>query len=239
MNNNTNIFQIFLCDDEWLDWNLSNCSNIFKEKKQKIFEVYPDCNYQLYTNETVKEFLFEFDKDVFNCFNFLKPFAFRADLVRYCLLYKYGGWYFDISLSPLFKFQTNRNAVLFFNSNKKLIENGIIYSNKRHLIMEKVIEYSVKNIKNRYYGEGAIDITGPQALTCVFNALPQNIKKDMYYGAYKYHNYNDTKSARWYEINGTKYSNYKTYEHMCSISHLGFNGTNNYYNMWLNNDVYN
>ena len=112
-----NIFQIFLCDDEWLPWNLTNCSQIFENKKQKILEMYPDGNYQLYTNDTIKDFLFEFNREVFDCFTSLKPYAFRADLARYCLLYQFGGWYFDISVTPLFKFETNKSTLLFFNKN--------------------------------------------------------------------------------------------------------------------------
>ena len=41
------------------------------------------------------------DSDVLNAFDMLKPLAYKADLARYCLIYKLGGWYADISLKPV------------------------------------------------------------------------------------------------------------------------------------------
>lgn len=234
-----NIFQIFLCDDEWLPWNLTNCSQIFENKKQKILEMYPDGNYQLYTNDTIKDFLFEFNREVFDCFTSLKPYAFRADLARYCLLYQFGGWYFDISVTPLFKFETNKSTLLFFNKNKKIIENSIFYCQPKHSLMMSSINLSVTKIKNKSYGENPLDITGPQILTTAFDSLDRTVKKNIHYGSYTYKNYNDEASERWYEIDNLKFAEYKKYEYISRIDQIGFAGTNRYVDLWRTQNVYN
>ena len=40
----------------------------------------------------------EYEKDIINAFNKLKPKAFKKDLASYCIAYKFGGWFSDITI---------------------------------------------------------------------------------------------------------------------------------------------
>jgi mannosyltransferase OCH1-like enzyme len=226
-----NIFQILISDvspsQEFLDF-----------LKQRILEVYKDHNYTLYNDEMIRDFLNSYSKDVLNAYDDLLPYAFKADIARYCLLHEYGGWYFDVSVFPLFKHQSNRSAVIFHNPVRELIENSIMYFESKHPLLEETIKISVKNIKNKHYGKSPLNITGPFVLTSAFNSLDRNLKKNIEYGLFKYLDNKDITCKKWYEINKKKFSDYKKYKHEGGISHLGLLGTNRYPDMWRQKKVY-
>ena len=76
-------------------------------------EIYTNCQQQwILSNPNYSYFFFDsldrknFIKDnfpsyVFKMYNKLIPGAYKADLWRYCVLYKYGGCYIDVMISPL------------------------------------------------------------------------------------------------------------------------------------------
>ena len=75
--------------------------------------------------------------------------AHRADLVRYCLLYLYGGVYLDIKTeltTRLTPFLSKHRANLFvvLNYQKNHIYNGVIAARPRHPIFLELIDYIVK-----------------------------------------------------------------------------------------------
>jgi mannosyltransferase OCH1-like enzyme len=226
-----NIFQILICDEP--------ASNDFKYSlKQKITDVYSNYNYNLYDNEAIRNFLYSFDKDILNAYDNLLPYAFKADLARYCLLYEFGGWYFDISVFPIFKYTTNKTGLVFFNTFFKILENSIMYFQSKHVLLEKTIRISVENINNKNYGTSPIDITGPLVLTSAFNSLGADSKRSIEYGLFNLADKNDISSNRRYDIKKKRFSNYKDYKNVSDISYLGLSGTNNYVDMWKEKSVY-
>ena len=66
----------------------------------------PEFKYQLFDDAMCYNFIKNnFGKDVLYAFNKLKPGAYKADLWRYCVLYKTGGMYLDIKLKCLGNFK--------------------------------------------------------------------------------------------------------------------------------------
>lgn len=60
----------------------------------------PDFGYHFYTNEMCDEFMKtemveEFGEEIYECYNRLPIAVMKADLWRYCIIYKYGGIYAD------------------------------------------------------------------------------------------------------------------------------------------------
>lgn len=229
-----NISQILLCDDEWLDWNLNNCKNILEYKKQSILKVFTNSNYTLYTNHSIHEFLYNFDKEVFDSFNKLKPYAFRADLARYCLLYKYGGWYFDLSLTPLFKPKCTKDHLVIFNMYEKYIENFILYAKPNTDFYSRLIKQCVYNIKHNIYGPTFLSVTGPNVCKNIFDTHCITSKKlDFCFGKYN-------QPTREITINNRLFSNYKQDQNTWgSIDYMGFKGTNKYAELYVANQIYN
>ena len=61
--------------------------------------IYPEAEYHLWSGEEIRSFIKNnFDNDVLSSFNKLKAYAFKCDLARYCIMYYYGGLYFDLSI---------------------------------------------------------------------------------------------------------------------------------------------
>lgn len=102
----------------------------------------------IYDNNSALSFLDEFySKDVVKAFNKLENGAHKADLLRYCLLYIYGGIYLDIKtelISPLIDiFYSNSNIdiyVVLMNS-KDGIYNGVIATKPQNKIFLELIEH--------------------------------------------------------------------------------------------------
>jgi mannosyltransferase OCH1-like enzyme len=160
------IFQIWISNSEIIPKFITD--NISKIKK-----LYPECEHNLYTNEKIKKFLLEnFELDVFLAYEKCKPYAFKSDLVRYCLLYTYGGYYFDVSICPEFKlihdydsFAMKGEDVEVSGITYSLMDNGVMYFKQpNHIFLEQAIKKSVSNILSHNYGNHPLDITGPAML---------------------------------------------------------------------------
>lgn len=83
-----NIFQT------WCDKKLPP---IMKEYVDRLKAENPEFTHHLYDDEECRNFIkTNFDSDVLEAYDTLIPGAYKADLWRYCVLYKHGGIYLDI-----------------------------------------------------------------------------------------------------------------------------------------------
>ena len=131
----------------------------------------PDFKYELYDNSGCREFIKnEFDKDVLDAYDNLIPGAFKADLWRYCVLYKRGGFYVDIKFQcePGFSFDPKQPNFYVREYNHKgtglydhIVYTGVIGSRPNNPIFMKCIRQIVENVKNKYYGPEHTSPTGP------------------------------------------------------------------------------
>ena len=78
-----------------------------KECVEKIKRANPEFKHHLFDNTERRNFIEQnFEPKVLEAYDALIPGAYRADLWRYCVLYKLGGIYLDIKFEPIgdFKF---------------------------------------------------------------------------------------------------------------------------------------
>lgn len=114
-------------------------------------------------------------------YNSLIPGAFKSDMWRYLVIYRYGGIYNDMGM----RYAKTINKVVSFDMDEFVgavdidataIINGFFAAYSGHPILKKTIELIVDNIKNYRYGCDNIDITGPRvfgrALKLFFFAQP-------------------------------------------------------------------
>ena len=124
-----------------------------------------------------------FEEDILYTFNKLKPGAYKADLWRYCILYKKGGIYLDIKYSCVNGFKliylTDKEYYVrdrTINNINCGIYNGLIVSLPYNNSLLKAIYNIVENVKNVYYSSfcnhyllDSLAISGPLLLSKQFN----------------------------------------------------------------------
>ena len=89
---------------------------------------------------------------VLNTFKSLNLGAYKADLFRYCILYKYGGIYLDIKtelIQPIDKLFPKSMLYTVIALNKKTIYQGIIATPPRNPIFKKLINHIITNVQNK------------------------------------------------------------------------------------------
>jgi hypothetical protein len=83
--------------DIYQTWYTKNLPPAMKRCVDRLKFDNPEFTHHLYDDKMCREFIKnKFDKSVLQAFDKLKPGAYKADLWRYCILYKKGGIYLDI-----------------------------------------------------------------------------------------------------------------------------------------------
>lgn len=132
----------------------------------------PRFRYYLFDDNDCRKFIqYNFDKQVLIAYDKLIPGAYKADLWRYCILYKYGGIYLDIKYYPvndfkLFNLLQKEHWVLDYGGQG--IYNALMVCKPNNEILLKAINQIVLNVKNKFYGNGFLDPTGPGLLAQYF-----------------------------------------------------------------------
>jgi hypothetical protein len=222
---------------------------------KQIKNLYPNEEYHLYSGEEIEEIIkSNFEDDVFIAYKKLRPYSYKGDLARFCLLYLYGGLYVDLNVKlintipnlDIFKFFAFRDVI---KSSKRSwsVATSIIFAAKKSKIMKKCIDIIVENCKNEFYGIISIEPTacivlGKAIMTynkdinfiattgelCYIN--PHEEENYIYEFAYLMDEDDKIIAYRKPIIKGT--------DNRGDISCFGFNGTNNYTQMWEDKEVY-
>jgi hypothetical protein len=132
----------------------------YLDKTKIPFKVYnnmkkyaPNYKHIIYNDKECIKFIKEnYPLNVLNAFYTLKKGAHKADLFRYCILYKYGGVYLDIKthlIKPISNiFNKNKCLYSVIAINKKSIYQGIIASPPKNPIFKKLIDLIILNKNN-------------------------------------------------------------------------------------------
>jgi len=129
----------------------------------------PEFTHILFDDEEMRDFIDEnFNSEVVEAYDKLIPGAYRADLWRYCVLYKNGGIYMDIKIRPVngFKFKNlTDTGKEYFTRDLEYsgsgIYNGLMICKAGNPILKKAIDDVVKNVQNKFYGNSMLEPTGP------------------------------------------------------------------------------
>ena len=161
--------------------------DIFKD----ILKINPNFTIRYYSDKDSREFIKNnFSKDIIVAYDKLIPGAYKADMFRYCIMYKNGGIYSDLTqriLKPLESFIDFKKDKLYLvkdiehykvngEGSSRGIQISFIAARPGNDIFLKAIRRIVKNVKNEYYGYNALYPTGP--------SLFYHLLKD-YKGGYK------------------------------------------------------
>jgi mannosyltransferase OCH1-like enzyme len=155
-------------------WHTKDLPPYMKKCVQTIKDCNPEFKHFLYDDQECRDFISRnFDVEVLYAYDSLIPGAYKADLWRYCVLYKYGGVYIDIKYQcangfKLIQLTDQEYYVKDREQNRNGIYNAFMVCKAGEHIMEKCINQVVENVRNRFYGKSALDITGPNMMTSLF-----------------------------------------------------------------------
>jgi len=175
----------------------------------RIKDACPTFEYRLYDDNDMYNFIKEnYDEETLRLYNMINPKLgmAKADFFRYLLIYKVGGFYFDIKSCPErdltewaenYKFITghwcHRHHADTLRYKLGEFQNWHIMSEPGHPILERTIQRMKENIINYNYRPGKIDVktdilsvTGP---LCYSRAILET--KDKYKEGYLEFDCND------------------------------------------------
>jgi mannosyltransferase OCH1-like enzyme len=199
-----------------------------------IKKIYPDYEIKLYDDNDCRKFLLDnYGKLYVDIFDFLKDGPIKADFWRICVLYKYGGIYFDLDLEHLKNlneiidndtdFVTIQTHCRFTCYKRNDLNPAIIITKKNNKILKQCIDRYIEkyNNKDKYdYWDYSIVVNMTKILNNTISIKPY--KSGTYYDKEKNKYqlllervpiFKDNKDA-YIEYNGIKYINvrYKTYD---------------------------
>jgi mannosyltransferase OCH1-like enzyme len=158
----------------WIN-NENKIPKLIEENFNSIKYENQDFECKLYKKDDCLDFLQKnYEEDVINAYNKIIPGAYKADLMRYCILYKKGGIYLDAKLKPINDFKLNHVTdkeyyVKDFKFMGGGVTNGFMVCKKNNPKLLKAINEIVKNVKEKYYGKNSLSPTGPLLLKKVFS----------------------------------------------------------------------
>lgn len=226
-----NLHQIIIVDD--------NVKVDISSKKRSNEQFLKNHNYFIWDKAKITE-LMETNQD-YSClraFNKFKPYAFKADLARYYILNKLGGWYSDLN-----NFQVtgpphlpNTDMIVFRERLKHTetswaVVNGYLYSKPNNPILDHAIESIIYNADNNFYGKHALYPTGPSLLGRSIACASFYEDINITYGDFIDHN-----NRSYFILNGKQLAVYKS--SALSAGDVGHAGSNSYVSLWHGKDIY-
>ena len=131
---------------------------------------------QVYLNdEDCVQFIDRFcTKRVKKAYDALIPSAYKADILRLLLVYKYGGWYNDmghIYLQSLEVIATPYDGYVCTPDHATVwgLHDAFFGAYPRHPIIKFMVNHCIKNVMDKDYGADPLDISGPTAIGRAFN----------------------------------------------------------------------
>lgn len=139
---------------------------IVRENIASLERFHPDLPHRLFLKEDIEALLGQrFPAEVLTAFRSLRPYAYKADLARYCILHEFGGVYADLSYLLVDGLPTGGDSPIVFRdfliSSPWDTSVGLIYAPPRHKALQRAIEMVVANVSRAYYGSTCLCPTGP------------------------------------------------------------------------------
>ncbi len=233
-----NIHQILISDvDDITSHTPSATASIMKYFDAKRYK------YSLWTKESIRTFIGDnFDPEVLAAYDKLKPYAYKADLARYCIVYILGGWYVDINIKMI---DVPPNPAGFdmclirdYNNGTRMapwqLANGFFYAKPKHPALLNAINMVVQHTKDLYYGKRTLSVSGPELFGSAIAKLGWDEELNT---NYLIGDFTDNQSLNRKQF---VFNNKAVALHKQSLGgDVGVKGTNNYVEMWHNRDIYN
>jgi mannosyltransferase OCH1-like enzyme len=233
------ISQIYLSDSE--DQELSPFLQYATSTVQNAF---PNDNHTIYNKESLRRFIADnYDSDVVRAYDSLRPYSYKADLGRFCLLNKLGGWYFDIAVRVVNPVQVgDRIEWLAFRDIQRFSYTSwacattVLYSKPNNIALTTAIKMIVNNCQEQYYGITPLCPTGPTLLGAALAANKGNV--NFVYGDYMELTPTHEQKNRAFVLPDGTIMAWSKPSGGGDLTGVGAKGVNNYNELWAARAVY-
>ena len=126
--------------------------------------------YKIWVLDDTRELIGDvYGLEVLNAFDILRPFSYKADLARYCIVNHIGGVYIDLSVTDFLGFDVGDYDFVGFRDLNSAetswkVATHLFYSTKDSPILQASIGECVENVRQRFYGKDPHFPTGPSVL---------------------------------------------------------------------------
>jgi mannosyltransferase OCH1-like enzyme len=165
-------------------WHTKDLAPLMKANYENLVATNPRITFHLYDENDCREFIkTHFKPDVLWAYDSLIPCSYKSDLWRFCVLFINGGIYMDIKYRCVngFKFLDLTEKEYFVRDyDVNNTYTALIVTLPGNKVLFKCIRQIVENVKNKYYGNGCLDPTGPGLLGKYFTQQERN-NMEMYH----------------------------------------------------------
>ena len=233
-----NVSQIFLSDSD------AELSPFLKHATGTVQGAFPNADYQLYNKETLRNFISEnYGESVVSAYDCLKPYSYKADLGRFCLLNKLGGWYLDIGVRMVNPVEVGERIdflafrdIQRFSFTSWACATTVLYSKPDNTALQFAIEMIINNCKNKYYGITPLCPTGPSLLGAALAANGGEI--NFVYGDYLELTPTHEQKNRAFVLPDGTIMAWSKPSGGGDLTGIGAKGVNNYNELWAAKQVY-
>lgn len=208
--------------------------------------------HNLWLESDIKRLLSDnFAPEVLAAFEKIKPLAYKADLARYCILYVFGGWYFDLTtqvLDPslLSRYSEDFQIILFRDvpSSGDVVSVGntvMWFRYPGHEVLLETINNATENILNESYSYHQHGITGPIVLGRAVSEYQRNnsasnilVGDTIMLDNHPTHIFNDPMEQNFLVFSRRRAMN----ETLASMLPTGYESASNYWQMYYDREVY-
>lgn len=233
-----NVSQIFLSDTD------SELSPFLKHATGTVKNAFPAADHTIYDKESLRQFIADnYDAEVLWAYDTLRPYSYKADLGRFCLLNKLGGWYMDIGIRMVNPVEIGRRIKMLafrdiqrFSYTSWACATTVLYSQTDNPALVTAIQLIVQNCHEQYYGITPLCPTGP---TLLGQALAMNRGQgDFVYGDYFELTPTHEQKNRAFVLPDGTIMAWSKPSGGGDLTGLGAKGVNNYNELWAARAVY-
>lgn len=216
------------------------------ENIESFQRLHPGMEHRLFRNEETRDFIAgEYGGEILAAYDALKPYTFKCDLARHCIMYKHGGVYADLSVHFLKSWRPRGDKLCVFRdflfAAPWQLATTVYAAPPGHKGIARAMELICENVRNRYYGKTFLCPTGP---TSFGKAIATSCDgDDLVSGDSAWYTHIAGKPGLISEItHGFTCENQlvaiKRKRVSGSVAEIGIAGGNNYRDMWQKRDIY-
>jgi mannosyltransferase OCH1-like enzyme len=147
----------------------------WRSYQQKVKALHPGWEYRLWTDDNNDRFVREYFPDFYNIYATFPKNIMRADVIRYLVMYQYGGLYLDLDYEMLTTFRYTTETLvlpvsrdLSLGDKRDLLGNCIFASEPGHVFWKDMIGDLILHPPAITHYEDVLHTTGPEFLSRIF-----------------------------------------------------------------------